>query len=162
MRTWLANLSPRERMLVIGGGIVAVVLLGYFLVWSPFTAAISDKKATLRAQQLLTAWMQPASQRILQLRQTQIKAQQVATGGLLTTIDGSLKKSLLAKFPAQIDQTDNNKVRVQFSSVPFDDVVAWLLLADKHYHIVVQQINVTNTSTIGVVQAQITLRLGSK
>ena len=159
MKAWLENLSQRERMLVLGGGAVAIVLLFYFLVWSPFTNAINDKKVTLQTTQSLLAWMKPATQRVLQLRQTQTKTQKVDAGSLLTTIDGSLKKSALARFPAQIDQTDNNKVRVQFKSVSFDDLVTWLMQIDKRYHIAVQQINVVDTAAIGIVQAQITLGL---
>jgi len=159
MKNWFANLSEREKFLVLGGGAIAVILLLYFLLWLPFSVKIANEQSTLAAQKQLLSWMQPATQQVLELQKTQTKAQKVGAGSLLSTVDRSLKQSALAKFSVQIDQTDNNQVNVQFNSIPFDPLVSWLIEVNKRYHISVQQLSLTSEATIGMVKGQVTLGL---
>ena len=35
MKDWFAGLEPRERQLIISGGVVLLVMLLYLLVWEP-------------------------------------------------------------------------------------------------------------------------------
>lgn len=156
IQQWWKNLNLREQVITGGGGAIAIVLLFYLFIWSPFTASLITTKNYVLYQQNLVAWMQQAEQKLQTLTATGNTIQKISNSDLLTTLDTTLKQHQLAAFMNGMQQTDNNTVLVRFNKVPFDSLIAWINSLWNNYEIKVQQINIIpKPEKNGLVAAQV-------
>ncbi|MBD3620400.1 MAG: type II secretion system protein M [Chromatiales bacterium] len=68
MRTWIDQLSPRDRRILIAGAAVALPLLFYVLAWAPLQRQITQLETSVAAQRASFSWMQSAAVEVARLR----------------------------------------------------------------------------------------------
>lgn len=159
MHVWWAQLQDRERRFIRYGGITAIVLLFYVLLWSPFLDNVSAAQQDLEDKRQLLQWMQTASVQFQQLKKQGHGPANLSTDNMLSTVSQSLKDSALASLVSEIKQTNDLKVTVNFKQVNFDDLIQWLLNIRKQYGLQVDQIQIEQVSTApGLVQAALVLK----
>ena len=157
MKEWWLELSIRERLLLSIGGSIGLVLLGYFLLWTPLSTYVNDLHTSIVEQQSLLTWMQNAIKELQQLQAQSPQTQPVTTGAILSIVEESIKKNNLDENAPQITQSDQDKVTIKFTEVPFDNLISWLTDLWKQYQISIEQLNVIPAKITGVVAAEIVL-----
>ncbi len=158
MREWLAGLDPRERRLVLTGGLVLGLLLVYVLVVDPLLSAYGERASRVEQQRADLVWMQQAAARIQQL-QASSGAQGAGLGdrSLLAVVDGSAREAGLGGALSRVRPDGALAVRVWFEGVPFDALVEWLGRMDREFQVQVKLITLERQSEPGRVHAQLTL-----
>lgn len=127
MKDWYLRQTPRDRMIVIGVGILTGLCLLYALVWHPLTTGAESAQRAIATKQENLAFIQGAI--------PVLNSQSSQTG---TALDPELQKleayqlvnalvnrQQLQPPPDRIEPagSDRQGARVQFSAVPFDELV---------------------------------------
>lgn len=156
------QLAPRERRIVIAGGILLVIFLLYFMAWQPFVEHRQQLKETVREQQALVMWMQNTAQEVERLRaNSPTGAGQIPEGqSLLALVDQSAKSSRLGTALKRVEPEGQDAVRVWFEQALFDDLVLWLQSLQQNYGVNVNDIVVQRQETAGLTNVRITLAEG--
>ncbi|MCA1805924.1 MAG: type II secretion system protein M [Xanthomonadaceae bacterium] len=158
MRDWLDGLEPRERRLVLAGGLLLGLLLGYALVADPLLSAYGERASRVEQQRAELVWMQQTTARIQQL-QAAGGAQGAGLGdrSLLAVVDGSAREAGLGNVLRRVRPDGALAVRVWFEGVPFDALVEWLGRLDREFQVQVKLITLERQPEAGRVHAQLTL-----
>lgn len=157
MKDWWTQLNSRERQYLSIGGVFLFCVIAYFFVWSPFTSALNNARNSVDYNQQLLSWMQHAQTQIKQLRQGHHNQQRISNDDLLSITAETLSDNQLSQFTPQVLQSSQNKVKVIFDRVPFDQVVRWLQQTSQKYAIRIDTLNVAKKGKLGMVQASIEL-----
>jgi len=155
MRDWFANLEQRERLMVIGGAIVAIMIVYWGLIWTPLTRQNDSLSETLDTKVQMLTTLQRA------------RALAGSPGG---GADASLRQSLVLL----VDQTHRSYglegslarnqpdgadgIRVTLQDAAFDGLVAWLGALRAGYGINVESATIEGARLTGVVNATVVLR----
>ena len=158
MKAWWQNLSPRERSMMISLSLVACVLLIYFIIWAPISNGVSTLKQNVSDNRALLSWMQQATS-VLQKNQSADDAagQNTPADQRLAVIQTSLKDTSFNKHVTQIEQTNQNDVRVVITSADFDTLTDWFVLLWKQNGIIVSEASLKRLNNQGLVSANIIL-----
>jgi len=161
MNAWWQRLSLRERWLVGGGGAVAVVLLLYALVWSPFQRDLHNLRQAVAAQRSEIAWMRAAAEELKRLH----GAQPLGTFGprtsgrsLLTLVDQTAKQSGLGAALTRVEPQGSDKLRIRLENVAFDQMIRWLGVLAQEYGVAIDSAVVDREDTSGLVNARLVLQ----
>jgi len=152
---WLQQLELREQRVLMGGTLLTIGLLIYFLLWQPLNQAQSDLKNRVTAQQATLLWMQTAAQQVQQLRAKNGDNSKIQP--LLPTIERSLQTEALAKLTKRLEPKSDSEVRVNIEQISFTELVTWLALLQNQFAIQAQSVNISRLSTADSVKVQITL-----
>jgi len=155
IRDWFATLAPRERMIVLGGGFLAVLIVLWGGIWRPLASGAVELDDAIAAKRALLTSLQ---------RARSIAAQPGAT------INGAAGQSLVLL----VDQTHRNfglegtltrnqpdgsdGIRVTFQNSSFDGLIAWLGALHVSYGITVDTASIDGARAPGVVNATVVLR----
>ncbi len=153
----------REQWLLGIGGIVAIILFFYAVIFAPLNDAASNARETFIQQQNLYAWMQHSAGKISALKREigggAPSSSGVTSNNFLSTVQTSLSSANLYKYVRNVTDQDKNAVQVQFNNVPFDTAMTWMDSLWKQYSIQASALKATKTGTVGVVDMQLTLSL---
>ncbi len=158
MKTWWQNLSSRERTMTGSLSVVICILLIYFIIWAPISNGVGTLKQTVSNNRALLSWMQQATSVLQRNQSTDDDAgQSTPADQRLAVIQTSLKDTSFSKHVNQIEQTNQNDVRVVITSVDFDTLSDWLVLLWKQNGIIISEASLKKLNNQGLVSANITL-----
>ena len=148
------QLSEREQRLVIISGIVLVVGIFYWLIWSPLNQSLQTADKAVNAQQELLAWVQKNANRAVQLR---------GSAGKTATFRGSLPQVVnqtAARLQIAISrmQPQGEELQVWVDQAPFNDVLSWLQALEK-MGVEIKDIDIAEADLPGMVKIR-RLKLG--
>lgn len=127
MKDWFNGLEPRERLLVIGGAAVLLLLTLYTAVWEPIAGNYQALKIGVEEQQKTLAWMQEAAARVQRLRRAGPGAGHGLGGrSLLAVIDQSARSSGLGASIKRLEPDGRSGAKLWLEAVSFDDMILWL------------------------------------
>jgi type II secretory pathway component PulM len=161
IKTWYANLTPRERLtVVVGGGLGAVVLL-FLLIIEPTAQAFGERQRRVATLENHSEWMQETAAEVEALR-----AQGAGGGGEAgsdrppyVVIEAALANTNLPA-PSRLSPTgDDGAARLEFEQVAFDPLVRLLGELRKTHGLQVSQARIQRQED-GQVGAQLTLGPG--
>lgn len=155
MRAWLADLEPRERLMLISGAIIGVVIIWWSLIWTPLSNRTTELTDAVASKQRMLATLQRA------------RALAAPTG---PQVDASTRQSLVLL----VDQTHrsyglegsllrtqpdgNDGIRVTFQDAAFDGLIAWLGTMQAGYGVAVESATIDGARNAGVINATVVLR----
>lgn len=119
MRAWLESLAPRERMIVFGGGAIALLVLLYLLAIEPALEAREQRRERVAQLERELAWMRGAAAELQQLGGA------AATGSdrpPYLAVDRALREAGLPR-PRTLEPVGAEGARVELESVAFDALV---------------------------------------
>jgi type II secretory pathway component PulM len=158
MKEWWFNLSTRERTLVSSVGVIVLLLILYYFIWSPLSRAVTTLQSQTLSNQTTLLFMQKASQLIAQSHAAETSPQNIASPDeRLVLIQQSLKNTDFSKNVSALAQSNNDSVKVQLKDVYFDDIATWLITLWKQNGIDVYEASISKTKTLGKVNATIIL-----
>lgn len=124
MKHYWANLQPRERQTLLGGGIALALILVYGLVIDPFQQELARLEKSVEAQTVELAWMQQSAAEVKRLRASNPAARNGAGGSLMSRVDASARSTGLSGAIREI-KPEGQGVRVRLEQVSFDDMLRW-------------------------------------
>lgn len=157
MNDWWQHSSLREKWMIILGGIIAIIILGYEFLWNPLSSSVNELQINIVKQQQLLNWMQRANQQIKQLRAAGFVESPTSEEALLVITERSLAEQKLSRYLDQVQQPTDNQLVLTFKTVPFDRLMTWLESLWRQYSINVSQMTIQKTDTPGLVQAKLTV-----
>lgn len=150
--------EPREQRILMAGGIVGVLLLGWALVWHPLVRAQQDLEARLSARQQDLVFMQQAGAQLKSLRQGEHKGSASRQGkSLLALADASARKAGLGPKIKRIEPLDGKRIRLEYKAADFDVLMAWLSDLKRQYGISADDVSLDRAAGTGQVNARLTL-----
>lgn len=152
MRKWFEKLSARERWMVSGAGIVVLVFLFYFLVWSPMGSAVSKLNGRIQYNNSLITWMQRVSQEIQALPQNVSKKQNLS----LASIQSALQSNAVSKQAVTFTQSNENSFDLTVKDAQFDKLIAAVIALQKQSKADIQKLSLKREDS-GFVSGSITL-----
>jgi general secretion pathway protein M len=157
MRAWYERLAERERRMVLGGAIAAVVLLLLAIVL-PLNRNISQSRQRVTTKQGDLAYIQKAAP---QLAAAGPGIGTAATGeSLVVLIDSSARESGLGKSLSSSQPTADKGLRIRLDHVPFDALVAWLARLAQSHGVSVESAEIESAGEVGFVNAGLVLKAG--
>jgi general secretion pathway protein M len=157
MRAWYANLSERERRIVLLGGIGAAILV-LLAIMLPLNRSIAQTRQRVTTKQGDLAFIQNAAP---QLAAAGPGIGTAATGeSLVVLIDSSARESGLGKSLSSSQPTPDKGLRVRFEHVAFDGLVAWLARLSQSHGVRVESAEIESAGEAGLVNAGLVLKAG--
>lgn len=139
------------------GGLIMAVFLFWLLIWRPLDASRQDIAERIERQAADLAWMQAAASQA-----SRIQAQPAATGtrgnlSLLALAEQSARGAGLANGFRRGEPVGDDRVRISFEAVSFDQLLKWLALLEQRYAIAAVEFSVDRAGSPGLVDARVML-----
>lgn len=122
---WFRSLSPRERGLIVFGGIVVAASLIYVSVLEPRYQRLQQLRSQVSAQQADLDWMRARIEQhraLLSARETP----GAERPPLLTVVEQTTTEAGLRAGITRMQPAEQGQVRVWFDNVPFDRWLRWV------------------------------------
>jgi general secretion pathway protein M len=161
-KTWWAQLAQREQRMLTIGGIAAAFFILYAGIWMPIANHLADMRTAIVKDQKTLQWMQSADKEISSLegQSKQQQAKSVTPVELLSIMQKTIEEAGLTLALKQAKQAAGNAIVMHFQKADFDRLMALLIITLKEQNVTVTQFSSTATKTPGVVNADVTLKIG--
>lgn len=157
MKAWWETLSIRERLLIIGGLGLTLILLGYVLAWEPFQTSYHQLQQRTAEQRTELIWMRQAAREVKRLSGITGAPPVGDSRSLFTLVDQTVRAAALTNAMKRVTPQGEDKLSAQLDGVEFDKLISWLGTLDDH-RISIVNLNVDRASTTGLVNARIILQ----
>ena len=158
MKSWFLSLTQRERVMVQVASSVVTVFLFYLLILDPISSNYSKNKKNVQTATETLEWMKNAALEVKQLRGgRQLAERPQGKRFVLSMIDNSVKKAGLASVMKRVQPEGDSGVRVWFEAAAFDELIKWLAMIETEHGLLVNEINIEQTDSIGLVNARVFL-----
>jgi len=163
IKSWWIHLSHREQRILTAGGVFLILFLLYLIIIQPVNAGLNNQINNIDAQKKLLSWMQKNVPELKSLRKSGDTRQTIPAGGLLSSVEQSLRQSQLSEAVTALeknpDETSQESIQLKFDKVNFDRFMTWLINFWQTYDINISQISMTRTPAAGVAQISLSLSL---
>lgn len=122
-----AALAPRERLILGVGGVAALLIVVYVLVWEPWQSELERLRSQVPDKQQTLAWMRNQAAQIETLSDE--SSQGASTSGLplLTLVERSANQVKMRDVISRMSPGDKaDQVRVWMDDVQFDRWLQWV------------------------------------
>lgn len=150
------SLEPRERLVIVGGVLVALVMLCYTFLWMPVQRDISRLRTSVPEERAQLALMQIQARRVARLRASAVTTH--GAGTLLARLERSALERRLRQNITRMEPAGTHAVRLALDEVNFEALLRWL--ADLQYETGVhtESATITAQANPGIVNARLLLR----
>ncbi len=158
MLLWWANLSGRERLLVIGGGLLVALCLLYVALLEPLQQERARLATQVSAEQRVLTELGSITDQIARHDQTTGAAAAFPTEQtLLGVLNQSAARLTINEQIKRIVPAGERQATVTFTAVSFDRLTDWLAELHAQYGIEVLRITIERTQTPGIVNTNLTV-----
>ncbi len=154
MKSWFTGLTQREQLSVFLMGLAVFLYLLYMLVWSPLNARRDSLAEQNRGVSESLQRVDAMVSEVMQLRQNESRPGQ--RRNLTSLINQSTTRRDLQV--SRLQPNSRGEIQVRLESAVFDDVLAWLHDLEYREGLLVREVSVTQSGTVGRVNA--TIRIG--
>jgi general secretion pathway protein M len=158
IRSWLANLAPRERNLVYGAAALVGIALVYMAIVLPLQHMHARQVARVERKAADLAWMQQAAPRVSSMAATDDAGSKES---LVVLVDRTGRQSGLGSTIRDQSPNGNNGLRLRLEGAPFDVLITWLAGLQGRFGVTVSDATIDAGSAPGLVNASITLTHGA-
>ncbi len=153
MKSWFEMLEPRERLVVLAGGAIAVLIVAWSFAWTPLREANIELDITLAQKHGMLA-----DARRLQALGTPPVPPSASAESLVLVVDQTHRAHGLGGTLSRNQPDGEDGIRVTFQRVPFAQLVSWLGALRQGHGIIVISANLDGTQQPGLVNASLVLR----
>jgi general secretion pathway protein M len=161
LRDWFFSLQPRERTVVIVGGVLVLLVAIYMLALAPFYSAINARAERVARKEGDLAWMRSIGGELMALNASATTAPGPSNESLVVLIDRTARECGLGS--SLTGQTPNGEsgIRVRLEQAEFDKLVVCLGSLQQSHSVTIESATIDRTGKPGFVNASLVLtRLG--
>jgi general secretion pathway protein M len=134
MKQWWTNLSIREQKIIIIATAILIIMIAYFLIWSPLSDSVNMLQRNVTQDRELLSWMKATVPHIAASNQNNT-LHPITEAELFSTVQQSLLSSGLKSSLQNIEQQKEGTVKLSFKSVSFDKLIDWLISLQQNFGI---------------------------
>jgi type II secretory pathway component PulM len=148
--------SERDKVIlsVVLSFILITLLFGG--IWLPMHIKKNDLQEELRDQQQILALMHKQVPLLKELRGSN---KRTTTKDIFSLVETKFKNLTTLDPKLTIEKLTENKVSIQFSEIPFDELIKQLVLLNKEYRIGVEEFDVMRIEKQGMVSGKVVLSI---
>jgi general secretion pathway protein M len=154
MKTWWQSLQPRERLILGGGGVIALLIVLWQFAWQPLTNGREQLRASIAQKEQLLSDISRAGA-------IDTDDSLPAAGGqqsLFVLIDQTAQAAGLGGALTRARPDGTNAINVTFSNAAFDSLIVWLITLNQNNGIYVDGASINSARQQGLVSGQLLLR----
>ena len=153
LQQYVQQLSPRERWILLGGSVLAAILLIAVIVM-PLQRNVSATETRLQKKRDDLVWIRSIAPQLGSLQNSRPPSLHESLVVLVdrTARDAGLSQSLVGSQPS-----GDGGLNVRFEKLPFDALVSWLSQLHQQYGVRVDSANVDSANEAGTVTATLVL-----
>jgi general secretion pathway protein M len=157
LKQWFDGLQPRERVIIVAGAILVVVVAIYMLALEPFYKAVNGRAQRVAQKEADLAWMRSIAGELQALNASQPMRQSPSGESLVVLIDRAARECGLAS--ALTGQTPNGEsgIRVRLESADFDKLMVCLGTLQQVHAVTIESATIDRTAQPGLVNASLVL-----
>ena len=156
IQQYLQQLSARERWMVGGGGILALILLILAIVL-PLQSRVSATQARIEKKRDDLMWLRSMTPQLAALQTARPPA---LTESLVVLIDRTARESGIGKSLVNSQPSGDGGLNVRLEKMPFDSLITWLSQLNERYGVRVDSATVDAANENGTVTATLILHAG--
>lgn len=162
MAAFWGRLSPREQRLLLAAGVVALLFIGWLLLWRPLAQARDTLRGQVAYSAAELAWMQQAAPALAGTGAGADAAPAVVSDGrsLLARVDAGAREAGLGEALLRVEPVSSGEVRMALGGADFDLLVAWLEQFSVAHGVAVTELSLQRAQGVGRVDARLALREG--
>jgi general secretion pathway protein M len=157
LKDWFNSLKPRERLFVLGGAALLVLVAVYVLAIEPFYTAVDERAQRVARKEGDLAWLRSVSGEIQALSASSPTRAAPTNESLVVLIDRAARECGLGS--ALTGQTPNgaNGIRVRLESAEFDKLMVCLANLQQTHAVTIESAAIDRTAQPGLVNASLVL-----
>lgn len=156
MKAWFEQFDQREQLSLLVLAIVVFVYLLYILVWSPLDAR---RDALVQQNQAIGASLTRVDAMVSELLQMRASgATRGARRNLATVINQSTSRLELPV--SRLQPNSRGEIQVRLESAAFDDLLGWLYEMEYKEGLLVREVSITQTGSVGRINATVRIAQG--
>lgn len=133
IRQRLSLLSPRERIMAAGAGIVVLAYAGYLLLWQPLQQQQQQLQQSLKVKSETYQYLQQMAGRVTALGSVNAPVEAVEPGRLPSILKQSASQMQLDAALRQVTEQSPGQFEIVVEKASFDLLLQWLAaLAEQH------------------------------
>lgn len=152
MNAWFMSLQPRERLILVGGGVVAVLIVAWAGVLRPMHRESAALRDSIASQHRLLADLG----RLQGLGTGNQPAPRANEPTLMILVSNTAEQKGLT-FP-RTRPDGANAINVTFQDAPFDALLDWLIMLETDHGVSVETASFSGAHSQGLVSGQLLLR----
>jgi general secretion pathway protein M len=157
LKEWFSSLQPRERAIVVIGGVVVLIVAVYMLALAPFYAAVNARAQRVAQKEGDLAWMRSVGGEVMALSASSPTSAAPTNESLVVLIDRTAREcGLGAALTGQTPNGDNG-IRVRLEQAEFDKLVVCLGSLQQAHSVNIESANIDRTGKPGFVNASLVL-----
>jgi general secretion pathway protein M len=157
MKDWYLSLSERDRKFLIIGGGLAILLLGYFLLWDPLSTAVDRQSTQLKAKQDTQQQMQQWAEEARKLRAMNPGRVDTSNRSLISLVDEKIRATGMKSGLDRMEPEGQDQVRLSLKNSQFDLIIDLLGQLQQQYGINVESASITPGDQPGTSNAKLNL-----
>ena len=158
---WWQSLQERERQWLASAALVVFAALLFLTLIEPLAQKRQRVTTTLDAEESTLGRLMESAHKAETIKQRLAQAPSEISGQdqtLLSLIDRVAETHLLKKHIKRVVPSGENQASLAFDSVPFDNLIAYLVQLQLEFGVVVTRINADKLAKSGLVRANLTLQ----
>ena len=159
MNAWWNSLQARERSVIIGGSIMLITFLVFWLGLRPLFMHAQSARERVEEKSLFLADLR-ATAAEMGSRPTFGPKMPAGNESLVVIVDRSTRETGLAGALKRNQPAGDSGIRVRLENASFNQVMGWLGLLHSNYGIEIESAAFETTDQPGQVQASLTLQRG--
>jgi general secretion pathway protein M len=157
LKDWFYSLQPRERMMVLAGGGLVLIVAIYLLALAPFYKAVSARAERVARKEGDLAWMQSVGGELMALNANAPTSAAPSNESLVVLISRAAGECGLGTALTGQTPSGENGMRVRLEQADFDKLVVCLGGLQQAHSVSVESATIDKSGKPGFVNASLVL-----
>jgi type II secretory pathway component PulM len=157
LQQYLQRLSPRERYIVIGGAVLALMLIILAIVL-PLQTRVSATQERVKQKRSDLVWLRTVSPQLSSLQA--MRRPGALNESLAALVDRTAREGGFSKNLAGTQASGDGGLNVRLDKMAFDAMISWLSQLHERYGVQVDTATVDAAGEPGIITATLVLRTG--
>lgn len=145
--------------MLLGGGVLAALLLGWALIWHPLAQRRAELRQQVERSRGELAYVRAGAAEIERLRAAGTRSRADRQGkSLLALADATARSGGLEAALKRVEPVGARGVRVSFEVANFDALVGWIDELARGYGVEATDFSADRADGVGLVNARVTLQ----
>jgi general secretion pathway protein M len=157
LKQWFEGLQPRERIIILAGSILVLLVAIYILALAPFYAAVGSRAERVAQKEADLAWMRSVAGELQALNASQPMSAAATGESLVVLIDRAARECGLASALTGQTPSGDSGIRVRLEAAEFDKLMVCLGTLQQAHAVTIESATIDRAAQPGLVNASLVL-----